>query len=105
SVKSSTRRCCSGSPVRLRNGATATAVLGSRQGHCGSDFFVPPDRPAPCLDDNGWSDIRFLHCINLFSLLFARLSRIRVQYGPSLAQNTCKIFDFPDVWYRISRLC
>ena len=35
SVKASTKRCRSGSPVRLRIGATATAMLGSRHGHCG----------------------------------------------------------------------
>src|SRR6516164_7360568 len=32
SVKASTRYCCSGSPVRLRSGATATPMLDNRQG-------------------------------------------------------------------------
>src|SRR5215471_18809868 len=33
SVKASTKYCWSGSPVKFRKGATATEMLGSRQGH------------------------------------------------------------------------
>src|SRR5262245_63126279 len=43
SVKPSTRHCCLVSPVRLRNGATATAMLGSRQGQRGGDSPDSPD--------------------------------------------------------------
>lgn len=49
SVKSSTRNCCSGWLVRLRNGAMATAMLGRSHGHCGCDFRGFRDRWAACL--------------------------------------------------------
>src|ERR1700756_4148765 len=56
SVKPSTRHCCPGSPVRLRNGAMAMAMLGSRQGHCGRDFPGSPDCWVPRVGDNRRSD-------------------------------------------------
>ena len=40
SVKASTRYCWRWSPVRLRTGATATAIFGSTQGHSGPAFLA-----------------------------------------------------------------
>src|ERR1700719_3461085 len=75
SVKPSTRHCCSGLPVRLRNGATATAMLGSRQGHCGSDFRDSSDRWVPCFDDNGWCRIFYASIMSRLLLISLKWSK------------------------------
>src|SRR6516164_2478599 len=56
-VRSSTRICCLGSPVRLRKGATATAVLGRRHDHWGGDLVNIRYGRTRCFGSNARYDI------------------------------------------------
>jgi hypothetical protein len=68
----------------LRIGATATAVLGSRQGHCGSHFPGSPDRWVPRLGDNGWSGISDAYIVmSCFSAYLSEIVKFSIE---------CKVF-------------
>jgi len=84
SVKLSTRNCCLRSPVRLRVGAMATAMLGSRHGHCGCDSPGFRDRSAACLGALPWSGIYDASTIMSCAHLIRVKRQNRVKYKQSL---------------------
>src|SRR5215467_9796343 len=82
SVKLSTRNCCCGWLVRLRNGAIATAMLGSRHGHCGCDSLGFRDRSAGCLGALPSSGIYNASTIMSRAHLIPVKRQNRVKYSP-----------------------
>jgi hypothetical protein len=84
SVKLSTKKFRMRSPVRLRVGATATAMLGNRHGHCGCDLVSPPDRCAARLVGSPWSGIYNASTIMSCAYLISIKRQNRVKYRQPL---------------------
>jgi len=105
SVKSSTRSRCSGWLVRLRNGAMATAMLGSSHGHCGCDFRGFRDRWATCLGALASSGIcnvsTIMSCAHLILVKASKSRQIRTV--PSMAFSSVQ--HGPERWRELLLIC